>query len=303
MVCEEELNTMRRELRTRDEYKAVWTALSETEQGAKAQVIGDVDEEYIIEAAEETRRWLEETVAIMPDDVILEIGCGIGRVGQVLAPLCKRWIGCDVSPNMLGFARQRLASFDNVELVEVSGFDLSSIPSNSIDLVYCTVVFMHLDEWDRYNYILEAARVLRTGGRIFVDNFNLCSDEGWTVFDRERHIPQHDRPAAISKSSTPQEVEVYFRRAGFANIRTREIGTWVQVFGVKPDGIYSEGGLIFEAPASDSAAIDQKAQEQELERLHAIVAEKNAHIQRIERLLERVENGRLMRLLRWANGR
>ncbi len=292
---------MSRESRTRDQYKAVWTALSQTEQGAKAQVIGDVDEDYILEAAEETRRWLEETVAIMPDDVILEIGCGIGRVGQVLAPRCKRWIGCDVSPNMLDFARQRLVSFDNVELVEVSGFDLSSIPSHSIDLVYCTVVFMHLDEWDRYNYILESARVLRTGGRIFVDNFNLCSDEGWTVFDRERRIPPHNRPAAISKSSTPQEIEVYLRRAGFENIRTREIGTWIQVFGVKPEGAHSEGGLLFESPASDSLAIDQRAQEQELKRLHAVVAEKNAHIQRIERLLDRMENGRLMRLLRLIN--
>jgi hypothetical protein len=43
--------------------------------------------------------------------------------------------------------------------------------------------------------------------------------------------------------------------------------------------------------------------EQELKRLHTVVAEKNAHIQRIERLLERIENGRLLRLLRWARGR
>src|SRR4051794_9051501 len=132
--------------RNRYEYKAVWTAFAETEQGARAQVIGDVDEDYILEAAEETRRWLEETVAIKSADVILGIGCGIGRVGQVLAPRCKRWIGCDVSLNMLGFARQRLAAFDNVDFVEISGFDLSPIPSNSVDVVYCTVVFMHLDE-------------------------------------------------------------------------------------------------------------------------------------------------------------
>jgi ubiquinone/menaquinone biosynthesis C-methylase UbiE len=45
------------------------------------------------------------------------------------------------------------------------------------------------------------------------------------------------------------------------------------------------------------------AQEQELKRLHAVVAEKNEHIQRIERLLERIQNGRLMRLLHWARRR
>jgi hypothetical protein len=41
-------------------------------------------------------------------------------------------------------------------------------------------------------------------------------------------------------------------------------------------------------------------EQQQLQRLHAVVAEKNAHIQRIERLLGRIENGRVMRLLRWA---
>ena len=63
--------------RNRYEYKAVWTALAETEQGARAQVIGDVDETYLLAAAEETRSWLEETIAIQRDDVILEIGCGL----------------------------------------------------------------------------------------------------------------------------------------------------------------------------------------------------------------------------------
>jgi SAM-dependent methyltransferase/uncharacterized protein YbaR (Trm112 family) len=58
-------------------------------------------------------------------------------------------------------------------------------------------------------------------------------------------------------------------------------------------------------PQNESTALHKRivAQDQELKRLHAIVAEKNAHIQRIERLLERIENGRLMRLLRWAGGR
>jgi ubiquinone/menaquinone biosynthesis C-methylase UbiE len=295
---------MGRELRNRYEYKAVWTALSQTEQGARAQVIGDVDDVYMLETALVTKRWLEETVGINPGDVILEIGCGIGRVGQVLAPQCKQWIGCDVSPNMLEFARQRLASFDNVQFVEISGFDLSTIPANSVDLVYCTVVFMHLDEWDRYNYILEACRVLRTGGRIFIDNFNLCSDEGWTVFDGQRHIPPHKRPAAISKSSTPQELETYLRRAGFHNIGVRELGTWVQAYGVKPEGRNLEGGLIFEPPALEDESVNQiAAKDQELKRLHAIVAEKNEYIQQLERLVKRIESGRLMRLLQWARRR
>jgi ubiquinone/menaquinone biosynthesis C-methylase UbiE/uncharacterized protein YbaR (Trm112 family) len=53
-------------------------------------------------------------------------------------------------------------------------------------------------------------------------------------------------------------------------------------------------------PQDPSTALHRRilAQEQELQRLHSVVAEKNAHIQRIERLLERIEHGRVMRLLR-----
>lgn len=60
-------------------------------------------------------------------------------------------------------------------------------------------------------------------------------------------------------------------------------------------------GSIFSPPPVDRQSADMeqsKIYEQELKRLHAIVAEKNAHIQRLERLLERIENGRVLRLLR-----
>ena len=53
---------------------------------------------------------------------------------------------------------------------------------NQSDLVYCRLSSMHLDQWDRYSYVVEGFRILRPGGRLFIDNVNLCSDEGWDVF-------------------------------------------------------------------------------------------------------------------------
>ena len=292
----------------RSAYKSVWTALSTTQQQAVAHVIGEVDEDAIQSAAKDTRHWLEVAVGIKSDDVILEIGCGIGRVGQVLAPICKQWIGCDVSPNMLRHAQERLASFSNVRFVELSGYDLRSIEDASVDLVYCTVVFMHLDEWERYNYILEACRVLRPGGRVFIDNFNLCSDEGWGIFETHRRIPPSARPPHMARASTLPEIQVYLQRAsGFQDIQVRENGAWIQAYAVRSDERPGAPALIFpevnEPKPENSLQQKLVASEQELKRLHAAVAEKNAHIQRIERLLARIENGRLLRLLRWAGGR
>lgn len=218
----------------RSAYKAVWNELSDTESRAKMHVIGSEREEDFRATAEETRAALASSVGIRPEDTILEIGCGVGRVGQVLAPLCKEWIGCDVSRNMIEHARARLQQFPNVRLVEISGYDLQPIPDQSVDVVYCTIVFMHLEEWDRYNYVVEAHRVLRPGGRLSIDNFSLCSDAGWEVFETHRKFAPADRPPHMSKSSTPDELETYLRRAGFEQIQGRSEGTIVRYWGVKP---------------------------------------------------------------------
>ena len=217
----------------RIDYKSVWNELSDTEERAKMHVAGVFEEDKLHATAEETKKVLVETVGIKSDDEVLEIGCGVGRVGMVIAPLCKRWIGCDVSSNMLRHAAQRLSQHKNVSFIELSGFDLSPIADKSVSLVYCTVVFMHLDEWDRFNYVLEAYRVLCPGGRVFIDNFNLCSDEGWSVFEDHRAFPPDQRPPHISKSSTPQEIETYLHRAGFQSVKVQVSGAWVRGWGTK----------------------------------------------------------------------
>jgi ubiquinone/menaquinone biosynthesis C-methylase UbiE len=164
---------------------------------------------------------------------VLEIGCGIGRIGRELAPKCRKWIGCDISSNMLKYAGKRLSHLKNIELVELPESNLSPIPDSSVDAVYCSVVFMHLDEWDRYEYVKEAYRVLRPSGRVYVDNFNLLTDEGWDFFMTHHSILSEERPAHISKSSTPQELEVYLIRADFENVKVDAKKLWICGFGEK----------------------------------------------------------------------
>lgn len=214
-------------------YREIWEQLAATEESALLHVAGYTDEARISYEAGRTLDMLRGTIGIRPGDEILEIGCGVGRVGQVLAPLVKRWIGCDVSENMLRFAAQRLAALPNVQLVPISGNDLHPIPDASVDAVYCTVVFMHLDEWDRFAYVREAYRVLRPGGRFHCDNANLDSDEGWEVFLASSKFPPGHRPLHLSRCSTLTELEVYLRRAGFGTVQTGVGGVWAKAWGVK----------------------------------------------------------------------
>ena len=218
----------------RSEYKRVWTSLARKEREAKRWVQGTTDDETLDRTAASDLERFRRHLTFGADSDVLEIGCGVGRLGNVFAPCCRTWTGCDVSPNMLKHAQRRLAQFQNVRFVELSGYDLSPIPDNSLDVVYCTVVFMHLSEWDRYNYIVEARRVLKPGGQVYVDNMSLTTETGWQFFESARAIPPQSRPPMVGQTSTPQEFEAYFDRAGFTTRRIDIVDdAWVVGWGVK----------------------------------------------------------------------
>ncbi|MEM0955560.1 MAG: methyltransferase domain-containing protein [Pseudomonadota bacterium] len=221
----------------RGNYKDTWNAVSDNVSEAKISVAGYTDESEFERTSRFTLQVLQQSVGVNADDTILEIGCGVGRMAHTLAPLCQRWIGADVSENMLAHARSRTADLGNVDYRPLNGWDLAGIENDSLDMVYCTVVFMHLDEWDRFNYICEAMRVLRPGGRLYVDNYNLLSQEGWDFFMKNM-LDYHplQRPANISKSSTPQELAHFLVMAGFEDVKHHSDDTdmWVYAWGRKP---------------------------------------------------------------------
>jgi ubiquinone/menaquinone biosynthesis C-methylase UbiE len=135
---------------------------------------------------------------------------------------------------MLEYAARRLARFPNVGFVEVSGYDLRPVGSESVDAVYCTVVFMHLTEWDRYAYVEEAYRILRPGGRLYIDNISLTTDYGWKFFQSSSTYEPTKRPPQIGSTSTPQEFDAYLQRAGFSTSSVEIVDdAWVVGRGVK----------------------------------------------------------------------
>lgn len=219
----------------RANYGHVWNApeVSGSIETARTAVAGTTDIGEYERSGEATAGDIVELAAVQPTDRVLEIGCGTGRIGVKLAPRCGHWIGADVSTNMLAHAREALKGQPNVSFLALNGVDLSGIDSESLDVAYCSGVFMHLDEWDRYRYVTEMRRVLKPGGRAYFDNFNLRSDEGWRLFEDLYLMEPAARPPNISRSSTPEELLTYAERAGFEEPRVLTRGLWVTVVGRK----------------------------------------------------------------------
>ncbi len=217
----------------RQQYGAVWDGEVHNRDSARVAVAGYSDDAEWQRSGADTARSVRERLQLDARDVVLEIGCGAARVGVHLAPHVRTWIGCDVSSQMLKFAREALGDRDNVRLHRLNGYDLYGIESSSVDAVYCTAVFMHLEEWDRYRYVTEAARVLRPGGRLYVDNFELTSRDGWQLFLDMAALDPAVRPPNVSKASTERELTWYVEQAGLTVADVDRGDLFVTVIGRK----------------------------------------------------------------------
>jgi ubiquinone/menaquinone biosynthesis C-methylase UbiE len=155
--------------------------------------------------------------ALLPnsDAVVLEIGCGIGRVMQYLAGRYREVHGIDISSEMVKQGERRLGHLSNVHLHHGNGYDLDPLADESFDLVYSAFVFQHMPKTTAYNYFLEIRRVLRPGGLFTFQVPNLLREVHFAQFN---HFAQpwfvvHPYPMQFW---TPVEVVWLLARAGLS---------------------------------------------------------------------------------------
>ena len=101
---------------------------------------------------------------------LLDIGCGAGRMLELLARPAETAVGVDLSAAMLGVARAQLeqAGLRNVQLRQGDIYALP-VERDSVDLAVLHQVLHYLDNPARA--LREAARALAPGGRLIVVDF------------------------------------------------------------------------------------------------------------------------------------
>jgi ubiquinone/menaquinone biosynthesis C-methylase UbiE/DNA-binding transcriptional ArsR family regulator len=120
--------------------------------------------------------------------VVADLGCGTGQVAADLAPYINCVIGIDNSAAMLRAARRRVASMPNVELRRG---ELTAVPidSNSCDAALIVLALTYVA--DPQAATLEAARILKPGGKVVVvdllrhdrGDFRRQMNQQWPGFD------------------------------------------------------------------------------------------------------------------------
>ena len=222
-------------------YKAFWDDKASTTTGALIAVDGSASEETARLTGAYTAKQVTSALDLQPTDRVLELGCGVGRIGLEIAPKVLHWEGADISANMLDVARKRLASQNNVGFTELRRSQLVGLGDASFDKAYCVAVFIHMDKEDFFLYLQELARVLKPGGVLFFDTWNLASAVGWRRFMLE--VTQHRnadhsarKDVARNQFSTPEEVRAFLKGAGFETMLMMSDSPWVQAVALKPGG-------------------------------------------------------------------
>jgi len=70
--------------------------------------------------------------SIHKDDVVLEVGAGLGFLTQLLSSSCKRVVAVEIDPKLIKILREQLRGFQNVDLIEGDVLRVSVPPFNKV---------------------------------------------------------------------------------------------------------------------------------------------------------------------------
>ncbi len=178
-----------RGLPVEESYRAAWNAAARrdaftailTPPDRSTGVEGEFDRQGRLDA-----EWLRRFVT--PESIVLDIGCGIGRIERHLAPYCARICAADVSDEMIKAARRWAAGLPNIEFYRASATDLSIFPSAMFDFVFSYLVLQHLEYEDAFLALREVSRVLKRGGRAVLQFPSLASPLYAAEFVRQANL-------------------------------------------------------------------------------------------------------------------
>jgi ubiquinone/menaquinone biosynthesis C-methylase UbiE len=116
------------------------------------------------------RELLIQKICVLPENQIIEIGCGTGTLSIIMKERYGKSIsvkGIDAAPKMIKKARSK-SNKKNID-IEYSECNINSIPyaDKKFDIAICSFMIFHVSEEPRSQGLFEIQRILK-------DNAKLC---------------------------------------------------------------------------------------------------------------------------------
>src|SRR5262245_7787260 len=171
------------------------------------------------------RRALLDQALIQPGHSVLDVGCGTGT----LVVLIKRLhpdvdvIGLDPDPRALARARRK-AERASVSVQFDQGFsDALPYTDASVDRVYSSFMFHHLQRGEKHGMLREVRRVLRPGGVFTLLDFDGPQSDDNGFLARLIHSSDHLR------DNSEERILALMNQAGFAG--SKKVSQGAMLFG------------------------------------------------------------------------
>jgi len=148
-----------------------------------------------------------DEMQLSSDKDVLEIGVGTGRLAVRVAPLCRSFIGIDVSPKTVERVTENLRGHANTQIV--LGDFMEYHFDTTFDVIYSSLTFMHI--MDKGGAIRKIARLLKPGGR-----FVLSVDK-----NRSEYIYMGNRKVKVYPDD-PADVRRHIEAAGLILVKQFE---------------------------------------------------------------------------------
>ncbi len=127
-------------------------------------------------APERVKRYLIQEIEyvlerIAPGDLVLELGCGYGRVLPVLSSRGRLVVGVDTSAASLRYAHKLLCTAANCLLVQADAAQLA-FPDCTFDVVVCIQNGISAFHVNQEHLVKESVRVAKRGGTILFSSYS-----------------------------------------------------------------------------------------------------------------------------------
>lgn len=126
-------------------------------------------------------------VPLVPDAVVLDLACGIGRTCRWVAPKIRQYVGVDFIPQMIEKAREYNKEYTNARFYVNNGKTLDVFNDQMFDIVYCEIAFQHMTKPIQKSYVQEIYRVLKKRGLFYAQlpKMSFYNDDTYALTENE----------------------------------------------------------------------------------------------------------------------
>ena len=170
---------------------------------------------------------------------ILDLGCGNGRLVNLLKNYEINYVGSDISSNLLNYAKkQDFGKITQYQFIESDMLDLE-FENNSFDIIFLVASFHHLrTKSQRIKMLNKVNKWLKKDGLLIMTNWNLLESNNFRkyfkyLFDfsikktlKDFIIPFKDNKGVILgkrfyHAFTIKELEKLFKNKGFNSVKNQ----------------------------------------------------------------------------------